>query len=425
MKPKKISAAVILLLIVLALPITLILVKHQQDNRSNAAAPDKLEAEGGVLGGNAKAQTDSLASGGRYIALGINPTPTPIAQPGTVYNVPSTIDKTGSTVVSSQINSWISSLPNGTASNPTIAEFAPGTYKLGPSGAINIDNKSFIYLSGYGVTIRATGGSGIDDSAIKIGSNTPSHDIKAYGFNIIGANPDGATERAYHRGAESQQGFQLSSNIGNYNVEIYDNTISDVYGHAIYIRSNNAPFPNNINFHNNIIRRTGVMGVAIVNGTNITIKSNLVEDTPLYPINIEDGIADQPVQHIYILDNTINRWGWDPTYTAHAISAEESTGLIWDDVVVDGNKLQGGDAGATNTTNSTSGPISFWGGDLKKNLKITNNVSSVPVDGWASRFNNVSGLIIQHNTFPGIAGGSTDEVAHITNSTNVTNGPNP
>ncbi len=64
---KKFLTIVAVAVLILALPITLVLVKHQQNIKSRAALPDQLEAEDGVLGGNAKIQTDSLASGGQYI----------------------------------------------------------------------------------------------------------------------------------------------------------------------------------------------------------------------------------------------------------------------------------------------------------------------------------------------------------------------
>lgn len=69
-------------ILIIALPIILILVRHQQDNRSHAAAADKLEAEGGILGGNAKSQSDSNASGGQYVAF-LNSNSTPIPTPPT------------------------------------------------------------------------------------------------------------------------------------------------------------------------------------------------------------------------------------------------------------------------------------------------------------------------------------------------------
>ena len=66
---KKLFFLIGILIITLALPLTIFLVRNQQNINSRATAPDQLEAEGGVLGGNAQIKTDSLASGGSYVEL--------------------------------------------------------------------------------------------------------------------------------------------------------------------------------------------------------------------------------------------------------------------------------------------------------------------------------------------------------------------
>ncbi len=70
---KKLSL-LILAIILITFPLILVLVKQNQDNRSSAAAADKLEAEGGILGGNALNKQDTTASSGKFVELGINPT---------------------------------------------------------------------------------------------------------------------------------------------------------------------------------------------------------------------------------------------------------------------------------------------------------------------------------------------------------------
>ena len=144
---------------------------------------------------------------------------------------------------------------------------------------------------------------------------------------------------------------------------------------------------------------------------------------PLYPIDFEDGVAGQPLQHIKVQNNIIDRWSWEPTYTGHAIVGDGSTGLVpYDDVVIDGNTLRGGDQ-ATSTSDPSSGPISFWGDDAKTNFAITNNVMEVPPApwaGWAMRFMNVDGLTITGNTMPLDAGEPTSTLAKQSGCTNVT-----
>ncbi len=71
----------ILVLILIALPLLVLAIKQSTQTRSNAAAADKLEAEGGTLGGNAVSKQDSLASGGSYVDLGLSQTNTPTPNP--------------------------------------------------------------------------------------------------------------------------------------------------------------------------------------------------------------------------------------------------------------------------------------------------------------------------------------------------------
>jgi hypothetical protein len=79
---------ILLIIIIVALPLLLLGIKSTLDNRSHAAAADKLEAEGGTLGGNAVTTSDSTASGGSYVALGINSSPTPTASGPTATKTP-------------------------------------------------------------------------------------------------------------------------------------------------------------------------------------------------------------------------------------------------------------------------------------------------------------------------------------------------
>lgn len=75
MNKNKILSLSIIVIMLIALPLLLLAVRKNQDNRSSAAAADKLEAEGGVIGGNAQNKSDQTASGGQYIAF-TNPSPT-------------------------------------------------------------------------------------------------------------------------------------------------------------------------------------------------------------------------------------------------------------------------------------------------------------------------------------------------------------
>ncbi len=94
---KKYRNFLVLAVIALAIPLTVILALKQQEIRGRAAAaPDQLEAEGGVLGGNATIVTDTTASGGKSVRFSASvptqsptPTPTPTTTSRKVVNVSS------------------------------------------------------------------------------------------------------------------------------------------------------------------------------------------------------------------------------------------------------------------------------------------------------------------------------------------------
>ncbi len=108
MKRKRIQL-ILLLIILLAFPLLVLAIKHQTQTKSNAAAADKLEAEGGVLGGNAQNKADSLASGGSYVLLGLNQTNNTTIGPQTATSTPLSqgtkfVSPTGSGTACSQSN---------------------------------------------------------------------------------------------------------------------------------------------------------------------------------------------------------------------------------------------------------------------------------------------------------------------------------
>ena len=77
-----------LFLIILSLPLSVWFVGQTQNTQQKAVAPDQLEAEGGVLGGNATIVTDTSASGGKSVMFSQS-TPTPTASSVKIVTVSS------------------------------------------------------------------------------------------------------------------------------------------------------------------------------------------------------------------------------------------------------------------------------------------------------------------------------------------------
>ena len=71
MRKKEKLPIIIFVILLIALPLLLFGIKQTLDNRSNAAAADKLEAETGVLSATGVSKkNDSTASSGEYILFG-------------------------------------------------------------------------------------------------------------------------------------------------------------------------------------------------------------------------------------------------------------------------------------------------------------------------------------------------------------------
>lgn len=157
----------VLAVIVLSIPLTVIIALKQQEIRGRAAAPDQLEAEGGVLGGNVTIVTDTSASGGQSVLFSQtnptqspSPTPTPTTTSRKVVNVSSiaalktsladnTVDEivvTNGTYTVSAANSQLAnSLFIGSA---YASRTRPITIRAQTSGGVTFDGGGTRYFGG-------------------------------------------------------------------------------------------------------------------------------------------------------------------------------------------------------------------------------------------------------------------------------------
>lgn len=421
------------LFLLLALPLLIILVKIQTENRTRAAAPDKLEAEGGVLAGNASLQTDTNASGGSYVKLQMNtsnPTPTPANQTGVGpratpatpngITVPSSIDKTGTTDVTAALQSWINSQSDGTAATPKVLIFPAGTiYRM--NTGLRVDNKKYITFWGYGSTLRPMGnGSTSGNSALRL---SDSDFIKILGFRIRGANDAAGTPSSYGVNGEYSMGIALYKDSDD--IEIADNWISHVYGDGIYISYDPPNVPDRANMHHNLLELTGRQGIVPDAGIDHRIEWNIIRDIAMSAIDGEDARGGSvSLGPMYVRNNLFDRWMHFGTpayyYTCHAFPIDYSAGDLssMHDIYIENNTFQGGCVGPGNTFENVTwdADISMWGDQAKSNIFIRNNTFNLPANqrsGWAIRLNNVNGGEITGNVIPG-------QTVQCNNCTNVT-----
>lgn len=429
-----------ILLLTIALPITLFQVRQNQDNRSSAAATDKLEAEGGVLSNGASIKPDSSASGGSYVELNSStPTPTPTqttttsspygprVTPSTptgtnVYIVSSSIDGTGNTNVSIALQNFINTVPNGSSTTRSIIVFPAGkTYNVSPG--LYLQNDSYITFWGYGATLKLTGvGDQTRSSGFYIQN---SNNLKILGLRILGNNDLGGTTDAYGIGGEYSMGVLGRESTNN--IEIADNHISNTYGDGIYWASystNPAAGNNSWNIHHNLIEKTGRNGIVFDEGTNHYMEWNMVLDSALYPFDTEDMVNGiMPLTYIYIRNNYIDGWSWNTTYTPHAVTGDYSNGELKEmhHIYVENNIIKGGDQGPVSGSGYQYGVISFNGDMPKSEIYIRNNTFDLPSDqrvGAGVRLRNVTGGTVTGNTMPG-------QNVNCSSCVNVTTTPNP
>ncbi|OGH48231.1 MAG: hypothetical protein A3A51_04400 [Candidatus Levybacteria bacterium RIFCSPLOWO2_01_FULL_39_10] len=408
-------------LILIIISLTVFLVRQTQNFRGIAAPADKLELEGGVLSGAVSKLSDSLASGGQYVLFASQtstPTPTPSSQGGygprsapptptgtNVYTIPSNIDGTGSSDVSTALQNFVNSIPNGTSSTPSIIVFPAGkNYQLNP--AITLSDRNNLTFWGYGATLRTTGpGNTVNSSAFLL---YRSDNIKILGFRIRGNHTDMSTL------SDGEFAMGVAMYDDSDNVEVADNYISDVFGDGIFVFVFEKPACDNWNFHHNLIENIGRQGITPNEGSG-RIEYNIIRGPGMYNIDAEDQHSSYPsnggnknLGPVVISNNWFDGWEQYDNYTPHVVVADyDSTSMeTIHDITIENNLFTGGDLGMLSQYfGNDIGLISFWGSVPKTNVIIRNNTFNLPSDqrsGWAIRLNNVSGGVISGNVIPGM-----------------------
>jgi pectate lyase len=218
---------ILLGIILIALPLLLIGVRQTLENRSHASPPDQLETESGVRSGNANIQTDSNASGGNYVALGINQTnsPTPTITPAPNGALPAFPGASGGGAESKggrggAIIEVTNLNDSGSGSlRACIDSSGPRTCVFRVGGTINLTTYLYItnpYLTIAGQTAPGGGiqlnGKNSTQNMIDIGS----HDITVRYIKI---------RKGYNSGCIDECGANLAIFSGSYNI-IFDHTSS-------------------------------------------------------------------------------------------------------------------------------------------------------------------------------------------------------
>lgn len=364
----------------------------------------------------------------------VEPPVDPPEQPaGTVYDAP---PPTGGNDTPT-IQNFIDSLPNGTAANPTLAVFPLATYRF--DSWVNIRNKAYVYV--YGMD-PALVGDELDESIPRTRIDLPgsseaasgwgiglvsgiTHDVKLIGFRIVGTHT-GTTLTG------KSKGIYAFSPSGQYGIEVAHNILEDIWSASIYFRTQDNPGWDDVDIHHNAIYRSGIMGIAVSNGTSIRIRDNRIIDTNLYPVDLEDETAPTFLEDIYIERNEITDWGRTNAYPGPLAitswSQLDHTNIYVRDNVISGSYPTTYDQNWDHTRGIIDirpGGFSGSGPGVGTNIVVSGNVVNTAHDGVQVIVRKTNGVAVTDNTFTGStspkdgAGDNADTVFSGPGSTNV------
>jgi hypothetical protein len=293
-----------------------------------------------------------------------------VSQP--IVAVPSTIDYTGKTDVTAQLQSFIDGLDDGVL----VRFHRNGRYRV--EGSLFVTNRTSMTFDGQGATIFATTPGTLERSQwwITGGENIVFRNIK-----VDGANPHAGTgEDAYNKQREKQHGFRFEATNG---VELDHVTVTDTYGDFVYLGRFVADPTTNVWIHDCIFKRNGRQGISLVAATGVIIERNYFSDTRRATIDLEPNGPGQGVYDAFILNNKVGRGRL-------LFIASHGAGPV-SDIVVSGNQLHN----HVMTTDVMSSP-----GQRRKNWVFTNNTSDMVSHNRPIRFIDVDGVLVSGNKQP-------------------------
>jgi hypothetical protein len=332
------------------------------------------------------------------------PTPVPTAPPANTFNVPVSVDATGSTNVSSALQSFVNSVPDGS----TIVFPAGATYFLGGDG-IKINGRSNLVFEGKGAALWGTGCEQVD-SLFAIGLGSPSSNITIRNFRLAGNNSGGGTKDSYTSGCEHQAGVTIVRSSG---IEIVDVDISRTNGDCVYIGdSSTGNWADDVWFHDSTCKNTGRMGVAIVAGSNVTVERVAFDGMAIHAFDIEPNFANGGATDVTISNNTVGTYYNCECFGGAFLAINGDLDAPVRNVVVRDNLVTGG---SLRTVVGTS-PKAWSGGREHRDIQFLRNESVVPARGPVLKFSHVDGLTIMGNTQPLTAGAliALDDCVNVT-----------
>jgi len=325
---------------------------------------------------------------------------------GTVYTVPASVNGTGTTDVTAALNAWISTVPDGTATNPSILRFPSGNvYRL--SQGLQFRDRTYMIFDGYGAKLKLDPAAGFSQlqSLFLLGKayngffgglNT---NIVIRGFELEASNP---TPGMWSASREMAHAIEIDNSDG---VEVYD-----VLAHGIGGDGFKTTAGSHLHIHHNHILDAGRQGVSVISGDHILIENNQFDDMGYYILDIEPNDNTESATDITFRYNTVGSWGPNLGVGAGFVACGSGTAYNQiGDIAITGNTITG---------SANASLLSYFNQNQYKrltNITFTNNKAAQTTSGPVLVFKAIDGLTVTGNTQPL----STGSLASITNCTNV------
>lgn len=290
----------------------------------------------------------------------------------TAITVPTSIDPTGATDVSAQMQAFFASVPDGAE----VALPAGATFRM--DSTLVLAGRSKLTIRGNGARFQAITPGDRARANIRI---LDSSDITIEDLTVVGANPAaGMGDAAFVSAKEAQHGIEAKSVVG---LVLRRITVTDTYGDFLYLgRNEEHRWTSDVQVLDSHFARNGRMGVSLSATRNVLIANSTFDQMRRATFDLEAHHPGFGVDGLTVRDNVI---GQGRLYLIAAVGIADVNHVVFQ-------------------RNTVSRPLdilqSSEDGSTQRDWQILDNTSSARAGNpnlAAMRFDHIDGLRVKGN----------------------------
>jgi hypothetical protein len=311
------------------------------------------------------------------------------AAAGQTVTIPGSIDSTGQQTVSSALNRFINSVPDGS----TIRFKADATYRL--DQALHIDRRRHLTLNGNGARLilpRTHVGNESTGIIVRSSVGTTIRNLR-----IVGNNHEAGTRDACCR-RESQFAIGVLSSRDTLIKRV---RIRRTWGDCLYVsRSSSGGRSHGVTFRDSTCRLAGRHGVGLIAGSNILIAGNTFDQLGFDVVDIEPNTHFEGARDVVVRGNRIGSFGLGGQYDAWLLAACGADGSVIREVKVARNMIEGNRMGWGGQVKALHMKVCGDGDRVRDGFKVIRNTAKAQVRGPSLYFYGVRGVTVRGNKQP-------------------------